>query len=98
MSDAPSGEPRVASAVVELDLPCDWCGHNLRGLSREGECPECQLALEHSLRPDRFEFAGPGWFTRLGAGTALVLLQVLAGVALMLVVWSTLTVNRYSIF
>src|SRR5688500_11934066 len=82
MSDASSGGSHAAPAVVELDVPCDWCGHSLRGIGLEGECPECQLAVEHSLRPTRIDFADTRWLGGVRAGVLLVLIQALGTVML----------------
>lgn len=39
-------DPRL---FVTFDLPCYACRYNLRGLAYEGLCPECGLAVAHTL-------------------------------------------------
>lgn len=36
-------------SLVGLDVPCEACGYNLRGSSRDGVCPECARAVPLSL-------------------------------------------------
>jgi uncharacterized repeat protein (TIGR04138 family) len=34
---------------VPIDVPCDECGYNLRGLPSDGRCPECGRPVDESL-------------------------------------------------
>jgi hypothetical protein len=70
--------------VVGSDLPCDWCGTNLRGTAVDGECPSCSLAVEHSLRADRIEFVGRAALVRVCAGVALLMIEMFGSAALTL--------------
>lgn len=36
-------------SLVGLDVPCEACGYNLHGSSRDGVCPECARAVPLSL-------------------------------------------------
>jgi hypothetical protein len=52
------------------DVLCIACGYSLRGLSAEGDCPECGLPVEKSLRGNRLADADPGWLKRIARGQA----------------------------
>ena len=54
--------------AIADDLPCLDCGYNLRGLRREGMCPECGRAVEDALSGGRVRFADPGWIDRVANG------------------------------
>lgn len=70
------GEP----ARVEADLPCRRCGYSLKGLSRDGVCPECGAPVRVSLMGDYLAAADPGHVSRLLRGAAMVELSVYLGV------------------
>jgi hypothetical protein len=60
------------AVVVETDVPCP-CGYNLRGLPRDGRCPECGLTVEEGLR--RFEQPmDPEQFRRVVSGISFMLI------------------------
>jgi hypothetical protein len=72
----------VIAAPELIDLPCIDCEYSLRGLPREGRCPECGSEIEHSWRRQEALLAdgrpplwmsSPAWLRRMGAGCALVL-------------------------
>ena len=35
--------------TIEQDVPCAGCGYDLRGLSPEGNCPECGFGIAKSV-------------------------------------------------
>ncbi len=47
--------PEIRSVIVDekgrvaSDLVCPSCGHNLRGLLPDGDCPECGLFIEMAM-------------------------------------------------
>jgi DNA-directed RNA polymerase subunit RPC12/RpoP len=43
-----------SDATLTTNTPCITCGYNLRGLRRDGSCPECGLRIAMSLRTWRF--------------------------------------------
>jgi hypothetical protein len=72
-----------ADGRLIADVLCRRCAYNLRGLPRDGACPECGAAVERSLFIDRLRFRDPVWVARLAVGAAWATRAVmLAGVAL----------------
>jgi len=75
----------ILTDPIELqeDVACTRCGYNLRGLTREGLCPECGTPILQSVRGDLLKFADPAWLDRLRFGTSLKLwnigLMIVAG-------------------
>jgi hypothetical protein len=72
-SDAPSVGLTATGigALVEADEPCIFCGYNLRGLSRDGRCPECGRAvMETTSLTRRWVFDARG--TQALAGSLLL--------------------------
>src|SRR5437588_8462153 len=72
------------------DILCIDCEYSLRGLPREGRCPECggeiaQSWLWHETLLARGEpplwMSPPAWLRRMGYGCALVLASSLAVIA-----------------
>jgi len=59
-----------AQGRVSIDLPCRTCGYVLRGLSVEGNCPECGLAIRQSMRRGRLEDSDPDWLRRAEESTS----------------------------
>jgi len=77
---------KATSAVVVLDdLPCRWCGYNLRGLSPRGECPECRTAVSHSLQGDLLRYSNPSWVRAIAHGLLLLNIAEALWIAWMLV-------------
>jgi hypothetical protein len=54
--------------AIASDLPCLDCGYNLRGLRRDGRCPECGRAVADALLGGRVRFAQPWWIDRVANG------------------------------
>lgn len=72
MSDRPFAKiPAPAPEQVAGDLPCRRCSYNLRGLRREGDCPECGTPIALSLQGDLLRFADPSWLRRVRLGALL---------------------------
>jgi hypothetical protein len=70
-------EDAAGTSQIAHDLACGGCGYNLRGLSREGQCPECGRPVGESVR-EAINRILPEWGRH--AGTAR--LQAMNGVAL----------------
>ncbi len=66
IEDAPT-----ASAFISHDVPCHRCAYNLRGLPRDGRCPECGAPTRVSLQGDLLRFADPAWLRKLLLGAKL---------------------------
>jgi hypothetical protein len=71
----------AATGPLDHDVTCRFCGYNLRGLMREGQCPECGSAIVRSLAPDWLRFSNPDWLGRIGLGASLLRLAALVGAA-----------------
>ena len=48
----------AAIVAVGQDVPCFRCGYNVRGLARDGQCPECAAPIDESLRRHAARLAG----------------------------------------
>jgi hypothetical protein len=68
----PSAAPDDAGHIVD-DQICRRCGYNLRGLRRDGRCPECGTAVALSLEGDLLRYADPRWVERLARGSRFIL-------------------------
>lgn len=53
---------------VLIDLNCLSCGYNLRGLSPDGRCPECGIAVGKSAYGDLLGYCEPTWVESLASG------------------------------
>jgi len=84
--------PAAALTVLSEEIPCAFCGYNLRGLAADGRCPECGSRIADSLRGNLLEFSDPAWLSRLRFGTSLKLwniaLFILVGFAFTVLVFA----------
>jgi hypothetical protein len=60
------------AGYLTIDVRCAACGHNLRGLSPEGNCPECGWAVVKSLRGNRLCASSAHWVGTLRSGAGLM--------------------------
>lgn len=60
------------TSLLDRDLSCCRCGYSLRGLAREGNCPECGQSVWDSLQQFTLAFADPAWLARLRRAGRLV--------------------------
>ena len=82
------GAPGQTSVVTD-DLHCRVCGYNLRGLPRDGFCPECGEPVSHAHGPPLLRYADRKWVAALALGVRLLLfggLSTVFGVVLLAVV------------
>jgi hypothetical protein len=65
---------------------CAQCGYNLRGLKREGLCPECGFSIEASVAVHRRE-VDPAWKRRWALGLDIVLLCMMLSAVVGAISW-----------
>lgn len=65
-----------ADGVIAVDLPCRHCDYNLRGLHREGRCPECGKDIAESLAPELLRFAPPHYVRSVRDGVVFLLIPI----------------------
>ncbi|MBN2563915.1 MAG: hypothetical protein JXQ75_23620 [Phycisphaerae bacterium] len=81
MSDEPGTiVPTAVIAAVDGDLPCFFCGYNLRSLALDGVCPECGKTVQEGIRRGWLVFADRGWLARLRTGVTIILWLLLAAI------------------
>ena len=68
---------RQAGSVIEVDTECIHCGYNLRGLTRDGRCPECSAPTDDPLRGNLLRHADPDRLDRVSFGAFMNRLQPL---------------------
>jgi hypothetical protein len=73
MTDSSDANPAIPAAIIDSDTPCRRCGYNLRGLSADGQCPECGTLIRLSLRRDLLEHSDPAWVDSLRQGVGWML-------------------------
>lgn len=61
-----------ARGFVVSDVACRQCGYNVRGLPRDGRCPECAAPISLSLREDYLCYAEPTYVARVARGVGWV--------------------------
>jgi hypothetical protein len=69
---------RLASGLIEGELPCAGCEYELHGLPRDGRCPECGEPVARALAGETLHHADPRWLGRLIVAGWLVLAGFLA--------------------
>jgi hypothetical protein len=88
-------DPTLAgpAGVLEQDVPCRKCSYNLRGLSIDGRCPECNTAVGYSIKGDLLQFSDPVWVDKLARGVSLILwgIVVWIGAAIFTVIVAAVT-------
>lgn len=77
----------TSAPPIDSDTPCGRCGYNLRGLSPDGQCPECGTPIAPSLT-HWLAHADPQWRRKLAAGALLTAVAAPAIVLLSaIVIW-----------
>lgn len=93
MSDFGFEEPMAIDDLrgeVGGDTPCRNCSYNLRGLPKEGRCPECGTAVGVSICGELLQFSHPRWLRQVGDGLMMVLWGLLLSVVVGFVVGLTM--------
>lgn len=57
--------------IIETETPCLRCGYILRGLTKEGLCPECGAQVALSAADGYLPLSDPLWVQRLAQGATL---------------------------
>lgn len=70
-------DPVNNSAIIATNLPCAFCGYNLRSLESNGLCPECGQDISTSIRGDFLIHEPSPWLARLVSGTTILLVSSL---------------------
>lgn len=73
MSDGPD-IAHAADGRLAYDVRCVSCGHNLRGLSRDGVCVECAAPIGWSIRGAAYLSTNIRWLETVRSGVATVTL------------------------
>jgi hypothetical protein len=76
-----NSNPSDNAASVTGDLPCVQCGYNLRTLSWDGRCPECNAIVRESAPPAGFTFRSQRDALNARLGLILLAASVLVGTA-----------------
>ncbi len=79
---------------VTVDHPCVYCGYNLRSLTWEANCPECNTAVRQSVLPRGFTFASFAEARRFRKGLFLFVASILVAV---FVTIAYVVVHRYAL-
>lgn len=86
-------EAAGGGARVEGEVRCLNCGYDLRGLAREGACPECGAAVADSLRGNLLRYASAEYLKTLHTGVFLVqasiIVQIVGTLGMVVVVAAT---------
>lgn len=78
--DAPIGRESPAlnaDGTIGQDVACVHCGYNLRGLTADGRCPECNSPVGRSIHGNLLAFADPAWLGTLQLGVRVKLWNIL---------------------
>lgn len=81
MSDIPmqADIPVDANGRIDIDLKCVSCGYNIRGLLRDGVCPECGTATARSCGSNHLQFSRPEWVEQLATGMNWIVAAIVIG-------------------
>ena len=78
MSKIPVDSVQDVFGRVEADTPCRKCSYNIRGLSLDGQCPECATPIRLSVSDDLLRYSPPEFIRKLRKGVTFMLWGVLA--------------------
>jgi len=68
--------------VRATGFTCVGCGYALDGLTADGVCPECGLAIRRSMAGEQLRHSGPAYVQSLARGAMLVLVSLIISAAL----------------
>lgn len=80
----PPPPPRPINLATD-DVPCKNCGFNLRGLSEDGNCPECGASIWRSLQGNLLDYSSPAYVRSLHRGLNCILIAALLNIAMAVV-------------
>lgn len=63
----------TGGTMLESHRPCIRCSYDLHGLPLSGNCPECGVPVERSLRGDLLQFADETYRGTLLRGVSLIM-------------------------
>lgn len=69
-TNSPSTSPADKANRIIGDFACLRCGYNLRTMSLQGRCPECDLPVERSAGGNLLRCCDPAWLRRMARGAA----------------------------
>jgi hypothetical protein len=72
----------TGTKTLDTHQPCIRCSYDLHGLPLSGNCPECGVPVERSLRGDLLQFADENYRATLLRGVSLIMFGILAHVVL----------------
>jgi len=98
---APDAPRRPLALVGEdgqiiADLPCHRCGYDVRGLSVDGMCPECNFPVRQSVRGNILIYSDPRWLRGVARGAQWMGWAGLIGL-IVAVAWLFTTYSLFSL-
>lgn len=89
-----AGEPE-SGLNAEDKVFCIQCGYALRGLSSDGNCPECGTPIERSMRGNLLRYSSPDYLDKLHRGVFIILVTTaISFVLTILSIFTTISVTR----
>lgn len=61
---------------LDENVVCRKCDYNLRGLTLDRNCPECETAIEQTINRSTLRFSDQAWLKRMRSGLTLMLLYI----------------------
>ena len=74
----------IVDGIVSQDFPCRKCAYNLRGLSSNGTCPECNAPVEISISGDLLRYSDPNYLESLRRGIHLIFAGIVATIVVVI--------------
>lgn len=68
--------------LINQDLPCAQCGHNLRKLAPDTHCTECGADVQRAIALWKLAQCDPLWLTRIAAGFYWISIGILVPLVL----------------
>lgn len=78
--------PNPALPGVETHQPCVRCSYDLHGLPHTGNCPECGLPVDRSLRGDLLQFSDDAYRATLLRGVTLIMTGIVVTLCLTILI------------
>lgn len=71
--------------MLQTHHQCVRCGYDLHGLPPSGNCPECGLSIERSLRGELLQFSDDAYRAQLLRGVTLIMTGIIVSLSLIIV-------------